>query len=132
LPKTSEQLTGGNPMGERVHLVRKGDTIVSVLRDQGATPDEARTIATTLGSRGRDGGLREGQKLRILMAPAASDQRLVPYRVIVANDSIIEAVAALSDLGNYVAVDVASMNSVADVTDSSDNDDGSGARLYQS
>ncbi len=132
LPKTSEQLTGGNPVGERVHLVRRGDTIVSVLRDQGATPEEAHAIAATLGPRGRDGGLREGQKLRLLMAPAAPDQRLAPYRVIVANDSTIEAVAALSDLGNYVAVDVASMNSVADVTDSGDNDDGSGARLYQS
>ena len=66
------------------------------------------------------------------MAPAASDQRLVPYRVIVANDSTIEAVTALSDLGNYVAVDVASMNSIADVADSSDTDDDRGVRLYQS
>ncbi len=133
LPKTKEQLTGGNPVGERVHLVKRGDTVASVLRDQGATPEEARAIATTLGPRGRDGGLREGQKLRILMAPAAPGQRLQPYRVIVANDSTIEAVAALSDLGNYVAVDVASMNSVAEVADNSDDDDdGSGVRLYQS
>jgi murein DD-endopeptidase MepM/ murein hydrolase activator NlpD len=132
LSKTSEQLTGGNPLGERVHLVRRGDTIVSVLRDQGATPEDAHAIASTLGPRGRDGGLKEGQKLRILMAPAAANQRLVPYRVIVANDSTIEAVAALSDLGNFVAVDVASMNSVADVADNSDDDDGGGARLYQS
>ena len=26
LPKTKEQITGGNPSGERVHLVKKGDT----------------------------------------------------------------------------------------------------------
>jgi murein DD-endopeptidase MepM/ murein hydrolase activator NlpD len=134
LPKTKEQVTGGNPTGERVHLVKKGDTIVSVLRDQGATPEEAKAIATTLGPRGRDGGLKEGQKLRILMAPAGPGQRLQPYRVIVANDSTIEAVAALSDLGKYVAVDVASMNSVAETADNSDDDDddGSGVRLYQS
>ena len=120
LPKTKEQLTGGNPVGEHVHLVKKGDTVVSALRDQGATREEARAIAATLGSRGRDGGLKEGQKLRILMAPAAPGQRLQPYRVIVANDSTIEAVAALSDLGKYVAVDVASMNSVAETADDSD------------
>jgi murein DD-endopeptidase MepM/ murein hydrolase activator NlpD len=66
------------------------------------------------------------------MAPAAPGQRLQPYRVIVANDSAIEAVAALSDLGNYVAVDITSMNSVAELTDSEDDDDGSGVRLYQS
>jgi murein DD-endopeptidase MepM/ murein hydrolase activator NlpD len=134
LPKTKDQVTGGNPTGERIHIVKKGDSVASVLRDQGATPEEAKAIAATLGPRGRDGGLKEGQKLRILMAPAGPGQRLQPYRVIVANDSNVEAVAALSDLGKYVAVDVQSMNTVAEATDNSDDDDddGSGVRLYQS
>jgi murein DD-endopeptidase MepM/ murein hydrolase activator NlpD len=134
LPKTKDQVTGGNPTGERIHLVKKGDTVASILRDQGATPEEARAIATTLGPRGRDGGLKEGQKLRLLMAPGGAGQRLQPYRVIVANDATIEAVAALSDLGKYVAVDVQSMNTVAEAPDNSDDDDddGSGVRLYQS
>jgi murein DD-endopeptidase MepM/ murein hydrolase activator NlpD len=134
LPKTKDQVTGGNPTNERVHLVRKGDSVMSILREQGATPEEAKSIATTLGARGRDGGLKEGQKLRILMAPAGPGQRLQPYRVIVANDSTIEAVAALSDLGKYVAVDVQSMNTVTETADNSDDedDDGTGVRLYQS
>jgi murein DD-endopeptidase MepM/ murein hydrolase activator NlpD len=136
LPKTKEQATGGNPSNERVHLVKKGDTVTSILRDQGATPEEAKSIAATLGPRGRDGGLKEGQKLRILMAPAApgAGQRLQPYRVIVANESTVEAVAALSDLGKYVAVDVASMNTATEAADTSDDDDddGTGVRLYQS
>jgi murein DD-endopeptidase MepM/ murein hydrolase activator NlpD len=134
LPKTKDQATGGNPSNERVHVVKKGDTVTSILRDQGATPEEAKSIAWTLGARGRDGGLKEGLKLRILMAPAGPGQRLQPYRVIVANDSTIEAVAALSDLGKYVAVDVASMNTVTETADNSDDDDddGSGVRLYQS
>jgi murein DD-endopeptidase MepM/ murein hydrolase activator NlpD len=134
LPKTKEQATGGNPSNERVHVVKKGDTVTSILRDQGATPDEAKSIATTLGLRGRDGGLKEGEKLRILMAPAGPGQRLQPYRVIVANESTIEAVAALSDLGKYVAVDVQSMNTVTETADNSDDDDddGTGVRLYQS
>jgi murein DD-endopeptidase MepM/ murein hydrolase activator NlpD len=136
LPKTKDQATGGNPTNERVHVVKKGDSVTSILREQGATPEEAKSIATTLGARGRDGGLREGQKLRILMAPAAPGpgQRLQPYRVIVANDSTIEAVAALSDLGKYVAVDVQSMNTVTETADNSDDDedDGTGVRLYQS
>lgn len=134
LPKTKEQATGGNPSNERIHVVKKGDTVVSILRDQGATPEEARSIAALLGPRGRDGGLKEGQKLRILMGPAGPGQRLQPYRVIVANDSTIEAVAALSDLGKYVAVDAQSMNTVTETADTSDDDDddGSGVRLYQS
>jgi len=142
LPKTKDQVTGGNPVGERIHMVKKGDTVTSVLHDQGATPEEAKAIAATLGVHGRDGGLKEGEKLRILMAPAsaAPGARLQPYRVIVANDTTIEAVAALSDLGKYVAVDVQSMNTVTDTADNSssssnaddDDDDGSGVRLYQS
>ena len=136
LAKTKEQATGGNPSGERVHVVKKGDTVQSILRDQGATPEEAKSIAAMLGPRGRDGGLKEGQKLRILMAPAgpAPGQRLQPYRVIVANESTVEAVAALSDLGKYVAVDVQSMNTITETAaaDDDDDDDGSGVRLYQS
>jgi len=134
LPKTKDQITGGNPSSERIHIVKKGDSVTSILRDQGATPEEARAIAATLGVRGRDGGLKESQKLRILMAPAGAGQRLQPYRVIVANDATIEAIAALSDLGKYVAVDVQSMNTVAEAADNSDDDDddGSGVRLYQS
>jgi murein DD-endopeptidase MepM/ murein hydrolase activator NlpD len=134
LAKTKEQATGGNPANERIHVVKKGDSIPSILREQGATPEEAKAIAATLGARGRDGGLKEGQKIRILMAPAGPGQRLQPYRVVVANESTIEAVAALSDLGKYVAVDVQSMNTVTETADNSDDDDddGSGVRLYQS
>jgi murein DD-endopeptidase MepM/ murein hydrolase activator NlpD len=137
LPKTKDQVTGGNPTGEHVHVVKKGDTVASILRDQGATPDEAKAIAATLGARGRDGGLKEGEKLRILMGPTgpAPGARLQPFRVIVANDAMIEAVAALSDLGKYVAVDVQTMNTVAEAADNTgddEEDDGTGVRLYQS
>jgi murein DD-endopeptidase MepM/ murein hydrolase activator NlpD len=139
LPKTKEQVTGGNPTGERIHVVKKGDTVTSVLRDQGATPDETKAIVAMLGVHGRDGGLKEGEKLRILMAPASPGARLQPYRVIVANDTAVEAVAALSDMGKYVAVDVQSMNSATETADSGgssssddEDDDGSGVRLYQS
>ena len=142
LPKTNDQVTGGNPDGERTHMVKKGETVISILRDQGATPDDAKAIAMMLGPHGRDGGLKEGEKLRILMEPAGRGQNrpLKPYRVIVANDSTVEAVAALSDMGKYVAVDVQSMNTANDTADNSstssddsdDDDDGSGVRLYQS
>jgi murein DD-endopeptidase MepM/ murein hydrolase activator NlpD len=137
LPKTKEQATGGNPgtpNNERIHLAKKGDSVAAVLRDQGATADEAKAIAATLGAHGRDGGLKDGEKLRILMAPAGPGQRLQPYRVIVANEASVEAVAALSDLGKYVAVDVQSMNTANETAETSDDeeDDGTGVRLYQS
>jgi murein DD-endopeptidase MepM/ murein hydrolase activator NlpD len=134
LAKTKDKATGGGPNDERIHVVKKGDSIAAILREQGATPEEAKAIAATLGPRGRDGGLKEGQKIKILMAPAGPGQRLQPYRVVVANESTVEAVAALSDLGKYVAVDVQSMNTVTETAsnDDDDDDDGSGVRLYQS
>jgi murein DD-endopeptidase MepM/ murein hydrolase activator NlpD len=141
LPKTKDQVTGGEPDGERTHMVKKGETVISILHDQGATPDDAKAIAAMLGAHGRDGGLKEGEKLRILMEPAGpgQNQPLRPYRVIVANDTSVEAVAALSDMGKFVAVDVQSMNTTTDTADNSttssddnDDDDGSGVRLYQS
>lgn len=137
LPKTKDQATGGNPSSERIHIVKKGETVQSILRDMGATPGEALAVANNLGARGRDGGLKEGLKLRIMMAGTGPGlQRQQPVRVIVANDTNIEAVAALSDLGKYVAVDVQSFNSVAEAAnkndDDDDEDDGTGVRLYQS
>lgn len=136
LAKTKDQVTGGNANGERTHIVKRGDTITSVLIDQGATPEEARAIAATLGPRGREGGLREGLKLRILMEPSAPGKRLQPYRVMIVNDSTIEAVVALSDLGRYVPVDVQSFNTdtatASNGSDDDEEDDGSGVRLYQS
>ena len=137
LPKTKEQITGGNPSGERVHVVKKGDTVTSILRDQGATPDEAKAIAATLGARGRDGGLKEGEKLRILMAPAGPGQRLQPYRVIVANDSAVEAVAALVRPRQICRRrrpehEHRHRDRRQQQDDDDDDDDGTGVRLYQS
>ncbi|WP_338634234.1 M23 family metallopeptidase [Afipia carboxidovorans] len=138
LAKTRDQATGGATAPERVRVAKKGETIESILREEGAPPSDARAIATQLGQRGRDGGLREGMKLRILMAPAAPGLPLQPVRVIVANETAIEAVAALSDLGKYVAVDVQSFNASAGTAananddDDDEEDDGTGIRLYQS
>jgi murein DD-endopeptidase MepM/ murein hydrolase activator NlpD len=133
LPKTTTQTTGGNAWNERAIVAKKGDSISSILRDLGATPDEAKAIAGVLGTRGRDGGLREGQKLRVLLAPAGKTQRMQPIRVIVAGENAVEAVVALSDMGKYVSVDVQSINTSTDVAEvAEEEDDGSGVRLYQS
>ncbi len=133
LPKTTNETTGGNAFNERVIAVKKGDTVATILRDQGATPDEIAAIAKMLGPRGRDGGIKEGQKLRLLMAPVPGSQRLQPIRVIVANDTSIDAVVALSDTGKYVSVDVRHGTEVADTSeDNNDENDSSRVTLYKS
>jgi murein DD-endopeptidase MepM/ murein hydrolase activator NlpD len=129
LPKTASQTTGGNPWNERTIVVKKGDTLALVLHDLGATLDETAAIAAALGKKGRDGAIKEGQKLRVLLSPAGA--RTQPVRVIVMGDSGIEACAALSDMGKYVAVDAQSAGDTQ-VAEEEPEDDGSGVRLYQS
>jgi murein DD-endopeptidase MepM/ murein hydrolase activator NlpD len=129
LPKTTTQTTGGNSWNERTILAKRGDTVASILRANGATPDEIKAIVQAFAPRGRDGALKEGHKLRILLAPMAS-KHAQPIRVIVANDSAIEAVVALSDTGKYVAVDVQSADT--QIADSEEDDSGTGVPLYQS
>jgi murein DD-endopeptidase MepM/ murein hydrolase activator NlpD len=132
LPKTANQVTGGNAWNERMVTVKKGETIAVILKEIGATPDEINAIASALGPRGRVNGLKEGQRLRILVAAADAAARFQPVRVIVLGDGTIDAVVALSDRGRYVSVDVASMNTMVSDTADDDEDDGKGMRLYQS
>jgi murein DD-endopeptidase MepM/ murein hydrolase activator NlpD len=127
LPKT----TAANEWSERIVVAKKGETVGSILRDLGAAPDEIKGIMAVLGPFAREGGLKEGQKLRVLTV-AAGLGHVQPLRVIVAGDNAIEAAAALSDKGKYVPVDIRNVD--ADVAEASEGgeDDGSGVRLYQS
>jgi murein DD-endopeptidase MepM/ murein hydrolase activator NlpD len=130
LPKTAGQTTGGNSWSERAITVKKGESVLSILRDLGASAEDIKSIAAVLGPRGREGGLQEGQKLRVLIS--GNEQRQQPIRVIIAGDTAVEAAVALSDSGKYVPVDVQSINTEVAEKDDDDEDDGSGVRLYQS
>jgi len=134
LPKTARETTGGNAFNERAIVAKKGDSITTILRELGATNDDIFAITRVLGPRGRDDGLKEGQKVRVLMAPAPTTKQLQPIRVIVANDTSVEAVVALSDLGKYVTVDVRNVDAeVARAQNEEEEDnDSSGVRLYHS
>jgi murein DD-endopeptidase MepM/ murein hydrolase activator NlpD len=129
LPKTTNHATGGNSWNEHTVLVKKGDTVGSILQGLGATVEETKAIVGALGRRGRDGGVKEGHKLRILMSPTAS-KRMQPLRVIVANENVVEAVAALADTGKYVAVDAQSAET--QMVESEEDDGTTRVRLYQS
>ena len=100
LPKSPGKSDNPNAWNERLVTVKKNESAASILRDQGASPDDIGALTGVLGPRGRDGGLREGQKLRVLFAPDAGRLRVV--RVIVLGDNAAEAVVALSDTGKYV------------------------------
>ena len=134
LPKTTKEITGGNAWNERVVVAKKGDSVSLLLKDLGASPEDIKAVTGALGPRGKDGALKDGQKLRVLLTPVANNTRLQPIRVIVANDASIDAVVALADNGKYVAVDVKSIDTeIAESSeDSGDDNDTGGVRLYQS
>jgi murein DD-endopeptidase MepM/ murein hydrolase activator NlpD len=132
LPKSAAKNDGPNAWNERLVVVKKAESASSILRDAGASQDDIRQLTGVLGPRGRDGGLREGQKLRIMFAPDGGRLRVV--RVIVVGDNVVDAVVALSDTGKYVAVDVQSMATSTEVAeaDEDDENDTTSVRLYQS
>jgi murein DD-endopeptidase MepM/ murein hydrolase activator NlpD len=131
LPKTN-QMTAGD-WSERMIPVKKGETVGSILRELGAAPDEIKSIIAVIGPAALEGGLKESQKLRVLMTPAGLGH-VQPLRVIIAGDSGITAAVALSDLGQYVPVDIRNIDTdVADTgEDQTGDDDSGGVRLYQS
>jgi murein DD-endopeptidase MepM/ murein hydrolase activator NlpD len=129
LPKTNS----GSDWSEHNVFAKKGETVGSILRELGASPEEIKGVIAVLGAPAREGGLKEGQKLRVLTAPVGLGH-MQPLRIIIAGDNAIEAAVALSDRGTYVPVDIRNIN--ADVAETSQDDSGgddeSGVRLYQS
>ncbi len=132
LPKTSVQINGGGDWSERQIVVKKGETVGSILRDLGAAPDEIKGIVAVIGPAALDGGLKEGQKLRVLAAPAGLGH-VQPLRVIIGGDGGITAAVALSDLGQYVPVDIRNIDTdIAENSADENSDDDSGVPLYHS
>ena len=80
-PRPQKETTGGTAWNERTVTVSKGETVASVLRELGARPDDIKAITAVLGARGRDGGVRENHKLRVLLAPTDDPKLVQPIRV---------------------------------------------------
>jgi murein DD-endopeptidase MepM/ murein hydrolase activator NlpD len=129
LPKTN----GNTDWSEHLVIVKKTETVGSILRELGAAPDEIKGILAVLGARAREGGVKEGQKLRVLTASAGL-AHMQPLRIIISGDGGVEAAVALSDNGKYVPVDIRNVDTeAADANgEEAGEDDGSGVRLYQS
>jgi murein DD-endopeptidase MepM/ murein hydrolase activator NlpD len=129
LPKTS----GNADWSEHLVIVKKSETVGSILRELGTSPEEIKAILAVLGARAREGGVKEGQKLRVLTA-TSSLGHMQPLRIIISGDAGVEAAVALSDSGKYVPVDIRNVvtEAAASGEDEAGEDDGSGVRLYQS
>ena len=123
---------------ERAVQIRRGETVETVLRANGATPDDTRAITATLVGRDRQLGPVEGMQLRLLLAPPARPgeaRRLV--RAILFGERGIEAISAMNDRGTFVSVTPPQTQAAARSPDKSegeedDDDEGTGVTLYNS
>ncbi len=133
LAKTKNETTGGNSWNERVVTAKKGDTVaVDPARARRRPRRHQGDHDRAWPARARRQPARWPEAARAAH-PGRQSTRLVPIRVIVANDAGPEAVVALSEAGKYVAVDVKSVDTeVAEIAQDDGEDDGRGVRLYQS
>jgi murein DD-endopeptidase MepM/ murein hydrolase activator NlpD len=123
---------------ERDVVLKKGETLELALRAYGATPDQIRAVTAALSARIKVASITEGQRVRILIAPGPrpGDGRQV-VRVVLYSERGIDAIAATNDRGLFVSVappNDSTSQPVAATTDGEEDeeDEGSGARLYDS
>ena len=117
---------------EHLVIVKREEPVGSILRELGGIPEEIKAILAVLGARGREGGVKEGQKLRVLTTVIGLGH-MQPLRVIISGDNGVEAAVALSDTGKFVTVDIRNVDTgPAEGDEDEASDDGSGVRLYQS
>lgn len=104
LPKI-EQKAVAPLIEERDVVLRKGETLETILRSYGATPQQIAAITTALSARMQVAAMTEGQRLRILIAPGPrlGDPRQI-VRVIAFGEKGIEGIAATNDRGIFVSV----------------------------
>lgn len=129
--KTTPETKGGNDWTERTVVAKKGDTLASILKELGAQAEPTRALITAFG-RGRDGNLKEGLRIRVLMTQAPTGG-VQPLRVSIFNDTAHEGTVALSDMGRYVSVAEPRDIQMAKAAPQQDDDDEDGAgkmRLY--
>lgn len=128
--KTSTETSGGNDWSDTTVVVKKGDTIVSILTDAGVSKDDARALSAAFG-RGKEGKVKDGLRLRMLLQQEGN--RILPLRVSLFSDSGHEGTIALSDRNEFVNVPEPSETETAGVSEDTDDDDsGPGIRLYES
>jgi murein DD-endopeptidase MepM/ murein hydrolase activator NlpD len=131
--KTATEVTGGTAWVERTVVAKKSDSLGSMLRELGVDPQSIRALVTAFGAKARDGAIKEGFRVRVLMAGADGGQ-LLPLRVSIFSPTGHEATIALADSGRYVAVEEPRDLAVAKAPapQAEEEDESRGMRLYQS
>jgi len=124
---------------EREVVFKKDETLETVLRSYGATPEQITAVTTALSARMNVASMGEGTRLRILIAPGPrlGDPKQI-VRVIAFGERGIEGIAATNDRGVFVSVtppeDSSARKAVADAQEEEEEEEVSSGRvrLYES
>lgn len=117
---------------ERTIVVQDGDTLASILKGLGGTPEQTAGISHALEDAAT---LVAGQRLKVLTVPGQTGRETrEPVRVSIYTADTHIATAALSDAGDYVAIQDpdAPTGAAQSEADEDADDESSGRRLYDS
>jgi murein DD-endopeptidase MepM/ murein hydrolase activator NlpD len=120
---------------ERLTVVKRGETLASILKREGASAEQAAAIAAALGNRRGQTGVREGQKLKLLLADVEGAGTAQVARLALYTDETHEATVAMNDQGAYVLIernDPAPQPRRRAQADDDDEDTPGAMRLYNS
>jgi murein DD-endopeptidase MepM/ murein hydrolase activator NlpD len=124
-------------MEERLIVVRRGESLDDILRANGASREQIRSIVAAFGARRNEQPVREGHKLKLLLADLdGAGGKLQIARLNVYADEKLEATVAIRDSGDWLQVDKAEAAQARRAKrprrDDDDDEDSGGMRLYQS
>ena len=119
---------------EKLVVFRHGDQLEDILKANGATRDQARSIIGAFETRRGEAPVAEGRRLKFFYARLDDSKPLQIARISVYADENLETTIALADDGGYVEVTKANIGTkpLKPQQAPQDDDDGSGFRLYDS
>ena len=91
-------------VNERLVVFRHGDSLDDVLRNNGATRDQVRSIDAAFAPRRGEPPVAEGRRLRLLFSRLDDSRPRQIARISVYADETLETTVALADTGDYVKV----------------------------
>jgi murein DD-endopeptidase MepM/ murein hydrolase activator NlpD len=115
---------------ERDIVLKQGETLASVLKAAGATPDKFAAMQPALSQHAKT-ELGEGQHIRLLIAPEAGGRGVA--RITLYGEDGVQEIVAANDRGQFVSVaPPTGRKAAAPAADDDDEDDGAGISLYES
>lgn len=138
LPKAQRVAGDRQPtqMEERLVTVRKNETLEDILAAHGATRAQIASIAAAFGARRGEAPLREGHRLKLLLADMDGEGSPMQIgRINVYDGDALERTIAIRDSGDYVQVEKVDPPQKARprrTDDDDDDEDSGGMRLYNS